>query len=136
MTHRVVALVQKPVVDRTFRFYASRADVLRHAIRLDSLPGRHYSFYAPGVDLQGLSAVSALAEVAAEVKHTASATSEHCFVCLTAKSAGKAAKSCTCYITLYADAWRAKPLETWQVCSPPTHVTFSVSLRGVEIDSC
>jgi hypothetical protein len=136
MTHKVMALVRRPAVDRTFRFYASRADVLRRAIRLDSLPGRHHSFYAPGVNLHMLTAVSAIPEVAVDINHMASGTSEHCYVCIKAKSAAKAAQSCTSYITLYADAKQAIPLEIWQVRGPVLdlcQVSLTKSIQDLDV---
>ena len=120
MTHRLLVVARRLVIDRTFRFYAPRSDVLRETIKLDSLPGREHTFFAPGVDLRRLDAVSSHRHVALTVKSSERSDGEsgvgvHDRVVIKAKSAARAAQSETFYVTLYTDLRQVKPTETWQV---------------------
>jgi hypothetical protein len=117
MNHRVIVAVRRLVVDRTFRFYAPRTDFLRECVKLDALPGSNYSFYAPGVNLRQLEAISSHRHVVLNTKCSNTARGEQDHVVIKAKSAARAAHSETFYITLYTDSLQAVPTETWQVSS-------------------
>lgn len=117
MTHKVLVVARRLVIDRTFRFYAPRADILRETVCLDALPGRECSLYAPGCKLQQLEAVSSHRHVQLRTKCSDASSAERDRVEMKAKSAAKAAQSEAFYVTLYADQHQAVPVETWQVCT-------------------
>jgi hypothetical protein len=115
-THQISIVLRRPVLDRTFRFYAPHTDVLRETIWLDSLPGRHHTFYAPGQNLQQLSAISSHAHVVLTTRNAAGAAGSRDCISLKTKSQACTPQSETFYITFYADVLKVCPLETWQVC--------------------
>lgn len=108
-------MLRRPILDRTFRFYAPRTDFLRETIKLDALPGRENTFYAPGTDLQQLSAISSHAHVVLSTKASSPAKGAKDRISFKAKSQARAAQSETFYVTVYTHALRVKPVETWQV---------------------
>lgn len=108
-------VLRRPVLDRTFRFYAPHTDVLRETIKLDSLPGREHTFFSPGTNLQQLFAISSYAHVVLTTRNATGAAGSRDCISLKTKSQARTAQSETFYITLYTDALRVKPLEIWQV---------------------
>lgn len=115
LVHRVQVVMRRPVVDRTFRFYAPRNDFLRETVCLDALPGREHTFYAAGVDLRQLVAVGSHAHVILTTKASCPGQGSRDRVIIKAKSHMRSAQSETFNITLFATDRRIKPLEFWQV---------------------
>jgi hypothetical protein len=115
LTHRILVIARRLVIDRTFRFYAPRTALLRETVRLDALPGREHSFYAAGADLRQLEAISSHRHVVLHTKCSDGGRAEHDRIVIKAKSAARAAQSEMFYVTLYTDARQAVPTETWQI---------------------
>ena len=114
-THQISIVLRRPVLDRTFRFYAPPTDVLRETIKLGSLPGREQTFYAPGRSLQQLFAISSHAHVVLTTRNSSGPAGSRDCISLKTKSQARTAQSETFYVTLYTDTLRVNPLETWQV---------------------
>lgn len=117
MTHRVTVLVRRLVVDRTFRFYAARNAFLTQRILLSALPGCKHSFYAPGQHLRSLEAICSHRHVVLSTKSSDASRGDKDQILIKAKSVDGGTRSESFYITLYTDARRAIPTETWEVTS-------------------
>lgn len=133
LVHCINVVMRRPIIDRTFRFYAPKNDFLRETVKLDALPGREHTLYASGVDLRELVAVGSHSHVILTTKASSPGHGAKDRLSIKAKSHARSAQSETFSITLYATSARVKPLEFWQVCI--LHVQVPVTKDDLQTQS-